>query len=311
MSYVEDALVQAVVQVPGQDPVTLVNTTDSHGYVTLVVRVPRHVPLRRGRAVASLVVRATSGLWHSLATRALMVHPGATWPIAGSYTPRTPVRVLVAFPGVRPVRLLAVTDSHGHLRLTVRVPRNVALHHGQALAHAAISALAGTRHAQVTRILSISDLVVSVARGPIVSCLQMQTVHVAYHPNVRLRIGLLFPNDHRLALTAHTDQRGVATVNLRVHYVQAPNPVRIGVEAIDTSVRPPRLERITVAVVLPPACRFGRGIQRSTTSLQSTEARLRAVLIGAPGQFGVLPERKPSSDGMLIRLGARQDTARS
>ena len=48
--------------------------------------------LRRGHAVAYLVVRATSGLWYSLATRALMVHPGATWHIAGSYPPRTPVR---------------------------------------------------------------------------------------------------------------------------------------------------------------------------------------------------------------------------
>jgi hypothetical protein len=135
------------------------------------------------------------------------------------------------------------------------VPRNVTLHHGHALAHAAIFALAGTRHAQVTRILNISDMVVSVARGPIVSCLQTQTVHVAYHPNVRLGIMLLLPNDHHLALTAHTNQRGVATVNLRVHYVKAPNPVRIGVEAIDTSARPSRLERVTFAVALPPACR--------------------------------------------------------
>jgi hypothetical protein len=255
VSYVEDALVQAVVHVPGQQAVTLVNTTDSQGYVTLVVRVPHHVPLRRGHAVAYLVVRATSGLWYSLATRALMVHPGATWHIAGSYTPRTPVRVLVTFPGVRPVRLLAVTDNHGHLRLTVRVPRNVTLHHGYALAHAAISALAGTRHVQVTRNLNISDMVVSVARGPIVTCLQKQTVHVAYHPNVRLGIVLLLPNGRHLALTARTDQRGVATVSLQVHYVNAPNPLRIGVEASDTSARPPRLERVTVAVALPPTCR--------------------------------------------------------
>lgn len=42
----------------------------------------------------------------------------------------------------------------------------------------------------------------------------------------------------------HTDQPGVATVNLAVHYVQAPNPLRIGVEAIDTNVRPPHLERV-------------------------------------------------------------------
>jgi hypothetical protein len=241
--------------VPGQDPVTLVDTTDSHGHVRLVVRVPRHVPLHRGRAVVDLVVRATSGRWYSLDTRALMVHAGTTWRIAGSYAPRTPVRVLVTFPGVRPVQLLTVTDSHGHLGLTVRVPRTVTLHQGHALAHATISALAGTRHAQVTRILSISDMVVSLTRGPIASCLQMQTVHVAYHPNVRLGIKLLFPNDHHLTLTAHTNRRGVATVTLQVHYVKAPNPVPIGVEAIDTSVRPQRLERITVAVALPPACR--------------------------------------------------------
>jgi hypothetical protein len=255
VSYLKDALVQAVVHVPGQPPVTLVNTTDSHGDVTLVVRVPRHVPLRRGRAVAYLVVRATSGLWYSLATRARMVQPGATWHIAGSYTPLTPLRVHVTFPGVRPVRLLAVTDSHGLLRLSVKVPRNVTLHHGHAMAHAAISALAGKRHVQVTRNLNISDMVVSVARGPIVTCQQKQIVHVAYHPNVRLGIVLLLPNGQHLALTARTDQRGVATVNLQVHYVKASNPLRIGVEAIDTSARPPRLERVTFAVAVPPACR--------------------------------------------------------
>jgi hypothetical protein len=44
-----------------------------------------------------------------------------------------------------------------------------------------------------------------------------------------------------------------------VRYVQAPNPLRIGVEAIDTSVQPPRLERVTFAVALPPACRSAAG----------------------------------------------------
>jgi len=106
------------------------------------------------------------------------------------------------------------------------------------------------RHAR-----TICDMVVSVARGPIVTCLQKQTVHVAYHPNVRLGIVLLLPNDHHLALTARTDQRGVATVNVQVHYVKASNPLRIGVEASDTSARPPRLERVTFTVALPPACR--------------------------------------------------------
>jgi hypothetical protein len=255
VSYVEGALVQAVVHVPGQRPGSLFATTDSHGYVALVVPVPRHVPLRRGRTVAYLMVRAASGPWHSLATRAVMVHSGAIKHITGSYTPRTPVRVLVTIPGVRPVRLFAMTDSHGHLRLAVTVPRNVRLHHGHALAQVAISALAAKRHAQVTRSLHISDMVLTVARRPIVQCLQPQTVHVAYRPNVRLRIVLLFPNHRHIVLKVHTDQRGLAAVNLAVHYVKAPNPLRIKVEAIDTSVRPPRLERVTFAVALPPACR--------------------------------------------------------
>jgi hypothetical protein len=98
-------------------------------------------------------------------------------------------------------------------------------------------------------------MVVSVARGPIVTCQQKQTVHVTYHPNVRLGIVLLLPNGHHLALTARTDQRGVATVNLQVHYVKTSNPLHIEVEAIDTSARPSRLERVTFAVAVPPACR--------------------------------------------------------
>jgi hypothetical protein len=40
-----------------------------------------------------------------------------------------------------------------------------------------------------------------------------------------------------------------------VHYVKASNPLRIEVEAIDTSARPSRLERLAVIVALPPACR--------------------------------------------------------
>ena len=70
-----------------------------------------------------------------------------------------------------------------------------------------------------------------------------------------LRIALLFPNHHQRVLTVHTDQRGLVAVNLAVHYVQAPNPLRIEVEASDPSVRPPRRERVTFAVALPPACR--------------------------------------------------------
>jgi hypothetical protein len=255
VSYVEDALVQVGVHLPQQQPFWLSGTTDGHGRLTLAVRVPRQVPLRHGHAVVSLDVRAMAGPWHSLATLSAVVRPGATRHINVSYTPQTPVRALVTVPGARPLRLFGVTDNRGHLQLSLTVPRSITVHQGRTMAHVAVLAWAGKRHARATRIVTISDMVVSVVRSPIVSCLQTQTVQVAYHPNASLRIVLLFPHNHQLALPAHTDRQGVATVSVRLAYVKAPNPLRSGVEAIDMSVRPPRLERITFAVALPPACR--------------------------------------------------------
>jgi len=255
VSYVKDALVQVSVHLPQQHPFWLFDTTDSHGHLTLAIRVPRHVPLRHGHAVVSLDVRAMAGPWHSLATLSAVMRPGATRHINVSYTPQTPVRALVTFPGARPLRLFGVTDSQGHLRLLVTVPRNITVQHGRAMAHVAVFAWAGTQHARATRIVTISDMVVSVVRSPIANCLQTQTVHVAYHPNALLRVVLLFPNNHQLSLAAHTDRQGLATVSVKLAYVKAANPVRSGVEVIDTSVRPPRLERIAFAVALPQACR--------------------------------------------------------
>jgi hypothetical protein len=255
VSYVEDALVQVSVHFPQQRPFWLFDTTDSHGHLTLAIRVPRRVPLRHGHAVVSLDVRAMAGSWHGLATLSAVLRPGATRHVNVSYTPQTAVRALVTFPGARPLRLVGVTDSQGHLRLSVTVPHSIKVHYGRTLAHVAVFAWAGKKHARATRILTISDMVVSVVRSPIVNCLQTQTVHVAYHPNALLRIVLLFPHNHQLALAAHTDRQGVATVSVELAYVKAPNPLRSGVEAIDMSVRPPRLERIALAMALPPACR--------------------------------------------------------
>jgi hypothetical protein len=254
VSYAKGAVVQVSVHLPQQHPFWLFDTTDSHGHLTLAIRVPRHVPLRHGHAVVSLDVRAMAGSWHGLAALSAVVRPGATRHVNVSYTPQTPVRALVTFPGARPVLLFGVTDSQGHLRLSLTVPRSITLHQGRTMAHVAVFAWAGTQ-ARATRIVAISDMVVRVVRSPIVNCLQTQTVHVAYHPNTPLRIVLLFPHNHQLALTAHTDRQGVATVNVQLAYVKAPNPLRSGVEAIDTSVRPPRRERIAFAVALPPACR--------------------------------------------------------
>src|SRR5207248_1241464 len=113
VSYVKDALVQVNVHLPQQQPFWLSGTTDSHGHLTLAFRVPRHVPLRHGHAVVALDVRAMAGPWHSIAALSTAVRSGATRHINVSYTPQTPVRALVTFPGARPLRLVGVTDNRG------------------------------------------------------------------------------------------------------------------------------------------------------------------------------------------------------
>jgi hypothetical protein len=182
------------------------------------------------------------------------VRPGATQHIAVSYVAHALVQASVAFPGVRPFALRGRTDSHGHLVLTVTVPRTIKLSHGRATALVAMSAVSNNGRAQVTRVLSISDMVLTVASGHIVNCLQTATVHVAYHPNTPLRVVLLFPHGRHLTLSARTDQHGHAVVRARVTYVHATSPVRIGVQASDATAGARRMESTAFSVALPTAC---------------------------------------------------------
>jgi hypothetical protein len=183
-----------------------------------------------------------------------LVRPGAPQHIAVSYVAHTLVQASVAFPGVRPFALRGTTDSHGHLVLTVTVPRTIKLNHGRATALVTMSAVSDNGRAQVTRILSISDLVLSVARGPIVNCMQAATVHVAYHPNAPLRVVLLFPHGRQLTLSTRTDQHGQAMVRASVTYVHANSPVRVGVQASDAAAGARRTESTAFRIALPTAC---------------------------------------------------------
>jgi hypothetical protein len=183
-----------------------------------------------------------------------LVRPGAPQHIAVSYVAHALVQASVAFPGVRPFALRGTTDSHGHLVLTVTVPRTIKLNHGRATALVTMSAVSDNGRAQVTRILSISDLVLSVARGPIVNCMQAATVHVAYHPNAPLRVVLLFPHGRQLTLSTRTDQHGQAMVRASVTYVHANSPVRVGVQASDAAAGARRTESTAFRIALPTAC---------------------------------------------------------
>jgi hypothetical protein len=183
-----------------------------------------------------------------------LVRPGATQRIAVSYVAHALVQASVAFPGVRPFALRGRTDSHGHLVLTVTVPRTIKLGHGRATALVTMSAVSDKGRAQVTRVLSISDMVLSVASGHIVNCMQTATVRVAYHPNAPLRVVLLFPHGRHLTLSTRTDEHGNAMVRARVTYVHANSPVRIGVQASDAAAGARRMESTAFSVALPTAC---------------------------------------------------------
>jgi hypothetical protein len=184
-----------------------------------------------------------------------LVRPGATQHIAVSYVARALVQANVAFPGVRPFSLRGRTDIHGHLVLPITVPRTIKLSHGRATARVAMSAVSNKGRAQVTRVLRISDMVLRVARGRIVNCMQTATVHVAYHANAPLRVVLLFPHGRHLTLRTRTDRHGNAMVRASVTYVHANSPVRIRVQASDAAPGAQRMESTAVSVVLPKACR--------------------------------------------------------
>jgi hypothetical protein len=155
---------------------------------------------------------------------------------------------------VRPFTLFGRTGLHGHLVLAVTVPPSAKLRSGRAKALVAISAVDARRQAQVQRTLHISDMVVSLVSGPIVSCQQMQTVHVAYRPHVPLRVVLLLPKGRHLSLTIGTDGRGNAVEQIRLRYVRATSPVRIGVQVSDATRGAHRMESAAVSVSLPQEC---------------------------------------------------------
>jgi hypothetical protein len=183
-----------------------------------------------------------------------LVRPGATQHIAVSYVAHALVQASVAFPGVRPFALRGRTDSHGHLVLTVTVPRTIKLSHGRATALVAMSAVGDKGRAQVTRVLRISDMVLSVARGRLVNCMQTATVHVAYHANAPLRVVLLFPHGRRLTLSTRTDEHGHAMVRASLTYVHTNGPVRVGVQVSDAAAGARRVESTAFRVALPTAC---------------------------------------------------------
>jgi hypothetical protein len=255
ISYVEGALVQARVAFPNKQPVTVYHLTDAHGRLTIDVRAPSDVKLSGGHATGVIAVNAVSGPWRQLKRISIPVQPGATERIALTYGPSTYMRAVAAFPGGSSQSLFSVTDKYKHTTFVVTVPRNIRLSRGRATAQVTLSVLTNNHHAQATRSILVSDMVLSADGSAIKSCVQLQTLHVSYLAHVPLKIVLTLPHNGRVPLSALTDSQGNAMLRVQMRYARAHSPVRIGVVAIDTRQGVHRSEQIGISVPIPAGCR--------------------------------------------------------
>jgi len=210
-----------------------------------------------------------------------LVLPGSTVRLSVSSAPKTQVRITIAVPERRTstraggtdkaghhhavitvtrtvtqtISGAGVTDKIGRLVFAITIPKGVALHNGRAVVHIVLQAIKGKRRATTTTQLSVTDMLVTLALGRVARCHQTQEVRVAYHPNVPLRITLLFPHNYRIPIDVRTNRVGQAMTLLGVVYAKANDPVRIGVQVIDARAHTHRSEQATIAVQLPGACK--------------------------------------------------------
>ncbi len=248
ISYVKDALVHATVTFSGQRPLSLFGLTDTRARLTLSAMVPRDLRLRNGRVTGHVFVQAVAGPWRQVALFLPVVRPGAVKRIALSlpHSAGAYVRVLVTFPGQSSRSLYDVTDAHGYAALTVAAPRTLARGRGPIVARVAVWVLSDRQHARTSRLLTISDMVVTIVPGTLVNCPRMETVHVSYYAHVPLRMTLLFPHHHRLVTTLRTDRYGSA--RLRVNVEKVAPPTTIGVQVTDARPHAHRTEYILIRV---------------------------------------------------------------
>ncbi len=253
ISYVKDAVVHATVTFPGQRPLSLFGLTDTRARLTLNATVPRNLTLRNGHATGHVFVQAAAGPWRQVALFLPVVRPGAVKHIAISlpHSARAYVRVLVTFPGQPSRSLYDVTDAHGYAALNVAAPRTLARHRGPIVARVSVWVLSDRQHARTSRLLTISDMVVTIVPATVVNCPRMETVHVSYYAHVPLRITLLFSHHHRLVTTLRTDRYGSASLRMNVEKVA--HPTTIGVQVTDARPHAHRTE-YTLIRVRPAIC---------------------------------------------------------
>ncbi len=159
-----------------------------------------------------------AGLAHLSATLAPpLVRPGdkATLTIVGQ--PQAFIDVAIAFPGIAPLRLMAMTDSHGRVTFTIVVTGHARLSKGRATVHVTVSAYSGAWQ----RLGTLSPALHAGAVAHIVVTTSPQTY---FHANVS------FSNRATTTLYGLTDAKGRATLSVTVPAkAQAAGPTHITV----------------------------------------------------------------------------------
>jgi len=256
VSYNPQALVQATVTFPGQAPLLLSGQTNSHGMLTLAVRVPVKVQLYQGNARAVVRVQAVSGPWAALAARTLRTRPNTVKRVVISAPRGAVIHIVTTFPGTSPLSSFGTADRTGRYVLTVRVPAKASVRNGTEIVRLAVSTLAVKQHATKSAVLAVSDFIVNISGSAIVKCAQTQNVHIVYHPNTPVRVLVLVGNGLQFTLAARTNASGEAMVPINMSYVQALSPVQVSIAAVDASSGAHRMAQALLTVSLPHACQL-------------------------------------------------------
>ncbi len=131
------------------------------------------------------------------------MRPGTTQKIAVSYAKNALVQTQVSFPGQHALSLLNMTDSHGHLTVTVNVPSRVRLHNGRATARVVVQAVSGSWH--VLKVLT-PDLRAGITGR----------VAISYAPHTYIRSNLTIPGHAPVSHLSMTDGNGHLTLSVGI-----------------------------------------------------------------------------------------------
>jgi hypothetical protein len=228
--------------------------TDDAGRLILAFEVPPGIALQQGRATARISVTALAGTWQQIASIGQLLRPGARASFTFVASPGANVRATVTYPGQRPLAYFGTASSEGRYEINLVVPGMKSQANYQSPTHIVVQALAPDRRARAAALVTVSDMVLWSAAGPIVNCGQTQDIHVAYRPNAPILLAFQFPHGRRIALTTRTDDSGDAATTVKLTYVRAHSPVQFRALVSDLTPGAHRSEGLGLQVALPLEC---------------------------------------------------------